>query len=32
MRESMRNLFKRPGPPLWKAMRDDRDAISDNPD
>jgi biotin operon repressor len=32
MRESMRNLFKQPGPPLWKAMRDDRDAISDNPD
>jgi transposase len=32
MRESMRNLLKRPGPPLWRAMRGDRTVISDNPE
>jgi hypothetical protein len=30
MRESMQNLLKRRGPPLWMAMREDRTLISDN--
>jgi hypothetical protein len=32
MRESMRNLLKRPGTPLWMAMREDRTRIVDKLD